>query len=160
MGTKVASTVAFVSVVLLGMTAGAMLAEAAVLVPYWQSLSATEFFDWYGLHAGLLVDFYSPLEVGSAVGALATAVLSSVRSRPDARAWWIAAVLSLLVIGMFFMFFEEANAEFADRSVPGAELPAALGTWARWQWGRVAIGIAAFVAALAAMRTGSAPREN
>ncbi|MEM7436919.1 MAG: anthrone oxygenase family protein [Myxococcota bacterium] len=157
MGSKVTFTIAFVSVLLLGTTAGAMLAEAAVLVPYWQSLSAPEFFDWYGSHATLLVDFYSPLEVGSAVGALTSAILCSARSRPEARAWWVAAVLSLLVIGMFFVFFKEANAEFAERSVPEAELSAVLGTWARWQWGRVAIGIAAFAAAIVAVRRGAAP---
>ena len=42
-----ASLVSVLGVVLLGVTAGAMLAEAAVLVPYWRSLAPVDFFDWY-----------------------------------------------------------------------------------------------------------------
>ena len=155
MGTRLASIVSTLAVLLLGITAGAMLTEAVILVPYWESLPAPEFFDWYGKHASLLVDFYSPLEVGSAVAALSCAVLYSVQSRRVVRLWWVAAVLSLLVIATFFVYFREANAGFSERTIAEEALPAALSTWAQWQWGRVAIGLAAFVAGVFAMRGGS-----
>ncbi|MFA9472513.1 MAG: hypothetical protein ACERNK_18240, partial [Deltaproteobacteria bacterium] len=80
MSRQLASFVSVLGVLLLGLTAGAMLAEAAILVPYWRSLAPADFFDWYAAHASLLVDFYSPLEIASAVVALVCAVLYSAQS--------------------------------------------------------------------------------
>lgn len=148
-----ASFLSTLGVLSLGVTAGAMLAEAAVLVPYWQSLDPADFFGWYAANASLLVDFYSPLEITSAVVALMCAALYSVQSRPGARLWWASAALSLLVIATFFVFFKDANAAFSERAVAPGSLPAALATWGRWQWGRVALGFAAFVASVLAVRT-------
>jgi hypothetical protein len=155
-----ASWLSFLGVLLLGVTAGAMLAEAAILVPYWQSLEPADFFDWYGANASLLVDFYSPLEIASAVAALACAALYSVQSRPGARLWWVAAALSLVVIATFFVYFKDANAAFSNRTVAADALPAALASWGMWQWGRVAVGFAAFAASVLAVRTGTSTHGN
>ena len=156
MGRQLASLLSILGVLLLGVTAGAMLAEAAILVPYWQSLAPVDFFDWYAANASLLVDFYSPLEIGSAVAALACAILYSAQSRPGARLWRVAAILSLLVIATFFVYFKDANAGFANRAITEDSLPAALATWATWQWGRVGVGCAAFAASVLALRAGTA----
>jgi hypothetical protein len=156
MGRQLASLLSILGVLLLGVTAGAMLAEAAILVPYWQSLAPVDFFDWYAANASLLVGFYSPLEIASAVVALASAVLHSVQSRPGGRLWWVAAILSILVIATFFVYFKDANAGFSNRSIAEDSLPAALVTWSTWQWGRVAVGCAAFAASVLALRAGTA----
>ncbi|MGB5810984.1 MAG: hypothetical protein WBG86_10675, partial [Polyangiales bacterium] len=152
MGERLAFAVSLIAVLLLGVTAGAMLAEAAILVPYWRSLAPADFFDWYAAHAPLLVDFYSPLEVVSTVAALACAGLYSAQSRPGASLWWVAAVLSIAVLGTFFVFFKEANEGFSSRSIADGSLPAALESWAAWQWGRVIIGMSAFAAGVLAIR--------
>jgi hypothetical protein len=138
------------ALVALGLTAGAMLAEATILVPYWQSLSAEQFFNWYQNNAELLVDFYSPLEITSAILSLIAAILNVV-SRRSAWLWVLAAMMSLVVIGLFFVYFKDANAGFANRTVVQQELPAALVTWGAWQWTRVAFGVGAFVAATVAV---------
>jgi hypothetical protein len=155
MGRQLASFVSMLGVLLLGVTAGAMLAEAAILVPYWRSLAPADFFDWYAANASLLVDFYSPLEIASAVVALVCAVLYSAQSRPGARLWWVAAILSILVIATFFVYFKDANAGFSNRAITEDALPAALVTWGTWQWGRVGVGCAAFAASVLAIRTGT-----
>ena len=122
MSRQLASFVSVLAVLLLGVTAGAMLAEAAILVPYWRSLAPADFFDWYAAHASLLVDFYSPLEIASAT---------------------------------FFVYFKDANAGFSTRAISENSLPTALEAWSRWQWGRVGVGSAAFVASVLAIRTGT-----
>lgn len=153
----------------LGLTAGAMLAEAAILVPYWQTLPAEQFFDWYESNAELLVGFYSPLEIASAVLTLVATILSIPRRR-STWLWIFATVLSLGVIGLFFVYFQDANAGFANRSVAQQDLPAALVTWGTWQWVRVMFGTAAFATAAAAvmrratsigaLKSEAAQREN
>ena len=160
MGTKIAWAVSLVAVGLLGITAGAMLTEAVVLVPYWQSLAPTAFFGWYADNAALLVDFYSPLEVGTAIATLAAAIVFSAQGLRGARFMWVAAILSLLVIGTFFVYFKDANASFADQSIDAHALADALVTWERWQWGRVALGVAAFLASIVALRHGSAAQHG
>jgi hypothetical protein len=152
MGEHMASWLSGLCVLALGLTAGAMLAEAAILVPYWQSLPPGDFFDWYRANASLLVDFYSPLEISAAVGALACAIWYSVRSRPGAGLWWLAAALSIFVLVMFFLYFEEANAGFATRSISEASLATELATWGSWQWARVGFGCAAFAVGILALR--------
>ncbi len=142
------SLISLLAVLALGLTAGAMLAEAAILVPYWQSISPTEFFDWYGKNASLLADFYTPLEVGSAVLAIVTAVLYKMQGRPGTRYWMSAAVLSILVLLCFFVYFKDSNASFSNRAVPYEDLAAELVIWAKWQWVRVALGTTAFIAAV------------
>ena len=77
MGRQLASLLSILGVLLLGVTAGAMLAEAAILVPYWRSLAPADFFDWYAANASLLVDFYSPLEIASAVVAVGCAAFAA-----------------------------------------------------------------------------------
>ncbi len=147
------------AVVLLGVTAGAMLAEAAILVPYWRSLAPADFFDWYSANASLLVDFYSPLEIASAVVALVCALTYSLQSRPGARLWGVAAILSIVVIAMFFVYFKDANARFLSRTIEENSLAEALATWGRWQWVRVGIGCAAFVASVSAIRAVTSPLD-
>jgi len=152
MGRQLTSLLSILGVLVLGVTAGAMLAEAAILVPYWQSLAPADFLDWYAANASLLVDFYSPFEIASAVVALVCAVLYSAQSRPGARLWWVAAILSILVIATFFVYFKDANAGFSNRAIAEDHLPAALAAWGTWQWGRVAFGCAAFAASVLAIR--------
>ncbi len=160
MGRQLVSFLSILGVLVLGVTAGAMLAEAAILVPYWRSLAPADFFDWYAANASLLVDFYSPLEIASVLVALVCAVLYSAQSRPGARLWWVAALLSILVIATFFVYFKDANADFANRAIAEDSLPAALVTWSTWQWGRVGVGCAAFAASVLAIRTGTSTNRS
>ena len=53
----------------LGVAAGAMLAEGAVLVPWWRSMPPEAFLRWYADNARRLLEFYGPLEI---VGATLT----------------------------------------------------------------------------------------
>ncbi|MEM1115839.1 MAG: hypothetical protein AAF845_06455 [Bacteroidota bacterium] len=152
--------ISLLALLVLGLSAGAMLAEAATLVPYWQRISADAFFDWYAAHADLLVGFYSPLQISSAVLAVAALALNAIGRRP-LPFWGLSAALSLVVLGLFFVYFRDANAGFSSRSIAAQDLPAALQTWGAWQWARVAVGTAAFAAAAAAvMRTPEGPRER
>lgn len=80
-------------------------------------------------------------------------ILYSLQPRPGARLWWVAAVLSILVIAMFFVYFKDANAGFLNRTIAEDSLPNALVTWGRWQWARVGVGGAAFAASALAIRT-------
>ncbi len=137
---------ALLATLALGLTAGALLAEAAVVIPWWRTLSADAFLAWYAANTSRLFQFFGTLETVSAVLVVIAAVL--VRSR-----WFVIAVLlGVAVLAMFPLYFQRANASFEAATVAPAELPAVLARYAAWHWMRTLIGIAAFTAALLGLR--------
>lgn len=155
-----ATTTAFLAVLALGLAAGALLAEGAVLVPFWRSLAPDAFLAWYGDNAALLFNFFAPLEIAAAVLAVAAAALYRVRRRPGGGLLIAAAALALAILIAFPLLFKEVNAGFAAGTVALDRVGEELARWAWWHWLRTATALAAFAAALLAVRQdgGSPPR--
>lgn len=139
--TKIAG---LITVLVLGLTAGAMLTEAVIIVPFWLSLSPLEFFDWYAKNQSALVNYYSPLEIWSTIFSLITSILLLITKQKGKWSMLLATVFSILVIATFFIFFKEANSAFNTRSIEDAKFLLAITTWGNWQWLRVGFGVAAF----------------
>ncbi len=138
------------TVCVLGLAAGAVLAEGAVLVPYWRSLPAAEFLRWYREHGALLLRFFGPLEGAAALLACLAAAVSARTDVADARALGVAAALTVSVLAAFPLYFRRVNASFAEGSIPADRVAAELRRWARWHWLRVALASGGFAAAVLA----------
>ncbi len=143
----------FITVLVLGVTAGAMLTEAAIIVPFWLSLSPLEFFDWYAKNQATLVNYYSPLEIWSTILTLVTSILMFVTKQEGKWSMVASTVFSIFVILTFFVFFKDANAAFNARSIAYHKLSLAITTWGNWQWFRVGLGMAAFIFALISIQS-------
>ena len=138
--------------VVLGLSAGAMLAEGAVLVPWWRSLPPASFLQWYASNAMRLFDFFGPLEIAGAALALAASALHLARRRP-ASGWFLAStVLAVAILAAFPIYFQEVNASFAAGTVEPERVGPELARWASWHWGRTALGIVACGAAVRGVR--------
>lgn len=148
----VAELLRLVSAAGLAVFAGAMLTEGFVLVPYWRSLAASDFFAWYAANDRRLLGFFGPVTGVAALLAVVAAAVSLWTG--DAGRWWtvLAAALLLIAVAMFPLYFEGANASFAAASVGEARLPAELARWARWHDVRTALALGAVVAALVGVR--------
>ena len=136
----------------LGLAAGAMLAEGAVLVPWWRSLPAESFLRWYADNGARLFEFFGPLEIVSAGLAVAAGALHGRERGAARRLFVLAAVLAAAVLGLFPLYFQEVNATFETGSIAPDHLPAELARWAVWHWGRTAIGLASFGSAVLGVR--------
>ncbi len=136
----------------LGLAAGALLAEAAVLVPYWRSLEPATFLAWYATHAELLLRFFAPLEITGTILAIAAAVLTRKPLRRTNGLRLASAVLAVAVLAAFPLYFGEVNASIASGTIPQQALADELTRWAAWQWARTLLQIAAFAAALLGLR--------
>ena len=145
---SVASVIAHLAVITLGLSAGAMLAEGAILVPYWRSLPPASFLQWYAANAALLLDFFAPLETGSGVCVVVAAALYQYQRRRGRGLLTTAAVLAVAVLAFFPLYFQSVNASFAAGTIGLDHVAAELSTWALWHWFRIALGVSAFVAAL------------
>ena len=146
-----AFAVGVLAVVSLGLSAGALLAEACVLVPFWRSQAPDSFLSWYARHAGLLLGFFGPLEAASGLLVVAATVLAWLALLPGAALFSASTVLTIAVLASFPVYFKDANARFAAGSIPAADVPAELERWARWHWGRTGLALVAFLLATLAL---------
>ncbi len=134
----------FFAILVLGLSAGASLAEATLLVPFWKTLSGNDFFGWYQDNKARLVAFYSPMQIWSAVLALSALVLQWL-SRSRGKWMMLASTFfALAVLGTFFLYFKAANTQLAADPMPDAQLLASLNEWEVWQWIRIGLATLAF----------------
>ncbi len=145
-----ATTFLLLAVAALGLTAGALLAEGAVLVPFWRSLPSGSFRGWYHDNGTLLLRFFGPLEVAAALLAILAATTSWLSGATGAPLLAASGFLSLLVLGAFPLYFRRVNSSFADGTIEPDRVPGELRRWARWHWARVVVATAAFLAAVLA----------
>jgi hypothetical protein len=129
-----------------------LLAEGAVLVPYWRSLESEEFLRWYKQNAARLFRFFGPLEVIAALLAFAAAGAATLHGSPGSGSLWLGAFFALAVLAMFPVYFRSVNESFATGAVAPADVPAQLRRWASWHWARTFLGILSFAAALLALQ--------
>ncbi|MES2040261.1 MAG: hypothetical protein V4495_20780 [Pseudomonadota bacterium] len=150
-----AEVMPFIAAAGLALFIGALLTEAMVLVPMWRSLPPQEFFTLHAAHAHRQYAFFAPLTMGATLFAVVAAITSVVTNRPLSWASVVAAVLALLILSTYGLYFRRANASFAEASITHEALPAELARWAAWHWFRTIIGLVALVPALLALRGGT-----
>ncbi len=134
-----------------GVFAGSMLTEGAVLVPHWRSLSPAEFFAYYRANDRRLFRWFAAATAAAALATWAAAALAWATSHSERGLIAFAALLSLVYVAMFPLYFARANASFSAASVPEARLPEELARWHQLHWLRSAIAAAAFGALLLAL---------
>ena len=145
-----ATILVLLAVAVLGLTAGALLAEGAVLVPFWRSLPPDSFLRWYRENAALLLRFFGPLEVAAPLLAGLAAIASWGSAGSASSLLFASSVLSLLVLGAFPLYFKRVNSSFAEGTIEPDRLEEELRRWAYWHWARVVLAAAAFLAGILA----------
>jgi hypothetical protein len=148
------------TVAALGVYAGAMLTEGFVLVPYWRALPPDQFFAWYAANDARLFGFFGPLTILMAALALATAVVGLLARTPGR--WWavLVALLAIVAVAMFPLYFRRVNASFAAATVAPGDLPAELARWGRWHAVRTVLSIVALLLALLDQGASREPRDS
>ncbi|MCG8588698.1 MAG: hypothetical protein MJE66_05355 [Proteobacteria bacterium] len=146
-----AFAVGVLAVLFLGLSAGALLAEAGVLVPFWRSEEPDSFLSWYGRYADLLLRFFGPLEAASGLLVAAATALAWFALLPGPVLFSLSTGLTLAVLASFPLYFKTANARFAEGSIPTADVAAELKRWSIWHWVRTGFAVAAFLLAALAL---------
>ena len=84
--------------------------------------------------------------------AVVAALISWLRDEPASGLLAISAVLAVLVLAVFPLYFQRANASFAEARIATTEVSVELRRWSIWHWVRVVLAIAAFAVAVVAAR--------
>lgn len=132
------------STLTLGLFAGSLLTEATILVPHWRRMDAEEFFRLHKSLGPNLFRYFAPLTTAAVSLAVVTAVIDGAQN----IAWLASAGLSLVALGIFFIYFRTANNRFAEHSISKEELGSELKRWAGWHWLRTALAILALAASI------------
>jgi Domain of unknown function (DUF1772) len=138
----------------LGLLAGALLTEAAVLVPCWRSISPQAF---SGLHeevAPRLYVYFAPLTICAVLLASASGAIAAASSLESVDLWLTigSSVLAVSLLGFYRLYFEAAN-----RRLPGlarledpTQFVAELRRWQVVHTVRTCVCLASFVCAVVA----------
>ncbi len=148
-------TSGLLAVLVLGLSAGALLAEAGVLVPSWRAQTPEAFLDWYRDNAGRLLRFFGPLEAASGFLVVVATAMVWLGQHPSRWLFLASTVLTLAVLATFPLYFQGANASFAAGTIAKPDLASELRRWATWHWGRTILAILAFLLALLAFLRGT-----
>ena len=135
---------AILAMLTLGIMTGALIAEGAILVPFWRGSSSEEFLAWYRKHAALLQNFFGPLEIAATGATLLATAVAWMYQDPARWTLSIAALLAIAVLAVFPLYFQRANASFKNATIAVERVPHELRTWSHWHWFRTALSFAAF----------------
>jgi hypothetical protein len=147
--TRVLATVA------LGLLAGALLTEGAVLVPYWRSISNQAFSRLHDGVAPRLYAYFAPLTITAVLLATASGAFAT-RSGPVTTDDWLtiaSSALAISLLGFYRWYFQRANRalpKFARLEDP-AQLAAELRRWQLIHTVRTGVCVASFLAAVLAL---------
>lgn len=142
---------ALLATIALGLMAGALVAEGALLVPFWRSLQPADFLAWYKQHASLLQKFFGPLEVAAAVLTITASALKWIH-QDDGRYWLASsAILAVTVLAVFPIYFLRTNTSFRTGGIAIDHVRGELQQWSRWHGGRTILAIASFTTAVVAV---------
>jgi len=140
-----------VSTGVLGIFLGAQICEGALLVPYWKSLPAQDFFKLHKTYGKKIHQFFAPLTIAATFVPLIAAGYGLYTQSNKAGIIVGMALFCLLFFATYFLYFKRANRSFATQSLSTEELPQELRRWGNWHWSRVGLEFIAFGLGLMAL---------
>ena len=122
---------------------GAQLVEGCLMVPHWKSMSSSEFYSFYGSFGPGIGQFYTILTVIAGLITIGIAIQQWL-NKSNGRYWALAAaILMIICIGMFYVYFKGANELFYAGELSPDALRAELDIWLTWHNVRVVMELLA-----------------
>jgi len=143
--------ISYFSVAIFSIFIGSQITEGALLVPYWKSLSSSDFYEYYYQFGPSIGQFYTVLTI---VAALIPFSFSIYSKRIDPSAFKLALASSffaVLFIDCFYAYFKHTNELFYEGALSASDLKKELVVWGYWHWGRIVlecISLVLFILAL------------
>ncbi len=128
----------------LGLFAGSLLTEATILVPYWRKMKHWDFLDLHSSLGPSLFRYFAPL---TSITVLLSVLLAGSTVTENSP-WALSAILCVITLMIFFIYFRKANNRFATEQIEEDELKQELSRWAKWHWFRTTLVIIALAASI------------
>lgn len=118
---------------------GSQITEGFILLPYWQSLSASEFYSYYEKFGPSIGQFYTILTITAALIPIALSIYYMRTKSSKLRYSLISTLFAILFVACFYIYFKGTNELFYQSAFNEEDLRRELVTWGKWHWGRVII---------------------
>lgn len=116
---------------------GSQITEGVLLVPYWKTLSSTEFYDYYNEFGPSINSFYTYLTITAIILPLLVCIYCYYIKSPALKFSIISSFFAILVIAVFYLYFKDMNQQFYQAALNANQLKSELDTWGNWHWLRV-----------------------
>lgn len=142
---KIMDILILITTAVLGIFLGAQIAEALLIVPYWKSLTANQFYTFYKRYGDDIHRFFAPLTIGATI--LPILLFGIGIQTSDKRLDLLIALICCVALffSTYFVFFKKANERFKTEDIEPSQLPKALKIWGRWHWLRICFECLAFL---------------
>lgn len=127
----------------IGLYAGAMLTEAIIIVPQWKLIGAVEFNRLHKVLHQRFFKFFAPLTTFAVVSAQIN-LFTKMYNGESFLCPAIVAVIMLLCLAIFFVFFKGANEKFQHTVFTDEELIKAIHIWHQVHWARTVLVLIGF----------------
>jgi len=131
----------FLAVSVFGIFVGSQITEGALLVPYWESLSSSEFYSYYSEFGPSIGKFYTILTIVAALIPIILLGYCYVTKSVGLKYAAMSSFFAVLFVACFYIYFKGANEQFYNGAMTDMELSNVLKTWKTWHWSRVVIEI-------------------
>ena len=135
----------YFSLSLFSIFVGSQITEGMLLVPYWQSLPAADFYVYYNDFGPLIGRFYTVLTVIAALIPISIAIYCKLRNSAGLKYALISSFFAILFVSSFYIYFKDTNALFYQAALSDTDLKSELITWSYWHWSRIVIEFVALV---------------
>ena len=136
------------NVAVLGVFAGSMLTEAFLLVPFFQSLNAKDFYILHHDFGPRLYRYYAPITVTATLVPMLTAGAVTVTDAGHSWLFWLTVIISLTILSTYFFYFRKANLAFAEKRVSLADLELELTRWSHVHKFRTTLALVSFLVSI------------
>ncbi len=130
----------FLSVAVFSIFIGSQITEGVLLLPYWKSLSAADFYSYYSEFGPSIGRFYTVLTIIAALTPLIISAYCSKNHQSRSLTFaLISSLFALFFVASFYLYFKGANELFFQVALSEEVLVSELITWGYWHWGRIFI---------------------
>ena len=126
-------------VAIFGVFLGSQITEGVILVPYWQSLSASEFYAFYQDFGPPIGRFYTILTIIAALIPVVITIYCFLKKSKAFRYSVISTIFAVLFVACFYIYFKGANELFYQSALSEVALKMELIRWNKWHWGRIGL---------------------
>jgi len=135
----------YFSIAIFSIFIGSQITEGVLLVPYWQSLSSTDFHSYYSQFGPSIIQFYTILTITAALIPIALSIYCKLINSNAIKFALISSFFAILFIASSFVYFKGVNEMFYQGVLSDVELKKELVTWSYWHWGRIVIEIISLI---------------
>ena len=124
-------------IVIFSVFLGSQITEGFLLIPYWQSLSAPDFYSYYNDFGPSIGRFYTILTIVAAIIPIAFSIYY-LRSKSSKFTFsLLSSLFAILFVACFYVYFKGTNELFYQSAFDEISLKNELITWSIWHWSRV-----------------------